>query len=88
ENVVKLIDRAAKLHDKMASFVESFEEVGSRIDQAKVAYDKSLNRIKTGPGNVIGQIATLGKLAGKTQKELPKHLTESAGIDDASDGST
>jgi len=86
ENVVKLIDRAGKLHDKMASFVESFEEIGSRIDQAKTAYDKSLNRIKTGPGNVIGQIATLGKLAGKTQKELPKHLTESAGIDDASDG--
>jgi len=87
ENVVKLIDRAGKLHDKMASFVESFEEIGSRIDQAKTAYDKSLNRIKTGPGNVIGQIATLGKLAGKTQKELPKHLTEPAAIEDASDDS-
>jgi len=84
ENVVKLIDRAGKLHDKMASFVESFEEIGSRIDQAKTAYDKSLNRIRSGPGNVIGQIATLGKLAGKTQKELPKHLTEPAALEDPS----
>ena len=82
ENMVKLIDRAGKLHDKMATFVESFEEIGTRLDQAKSAYDTSLNRIKTGPGNVIGQIDTLGKLAGKTKKELPKHLTESASLSD------
>lgn len=85
ENVLKLIDRAGRLHDKMASFVESFEEIGSRIDQAKNAYDTSLNRIRSGPGNVISQIAMLGKLAGKTQKELPKHLSETAIIDDAAD---
>ena len=82
ENMVKLIDRAGKLHDKMATFVESFEEIGMRLDQAQKAYDTSLNRIKTGPGNVITQIATLGNLAGKTKKELPKHLTESASISD------
>ena len=85
ENMVKLIDRAGKLHDKMATFVESFEEIGTRLDQAKSAYDTSLNRIKTGPGNVIGQIDTLGKLAGKTKKELPKHLTESASLSNQSD---
>jgi DNA recombination protein RmuC len=87
ENVVKLIDRAGKLHDKMATFVESFEEVGTRIEQAQKAYDTSLNRIKTGPGNVISQITTLGNLAGKTKKELPKHLTESASISDQTDKS-
>jgi len=85
ENVVKLIDRAGKLHDKFVDFVKSFEEIGRRLDQAKGAYDTSLNRIKTGPGNVIGQIATLGKLAGKTKKELPKHLTEATSISDPSD---
>jgi DNA recombination protein RmuC len=85
ENVVKLIDRAGKLHDKMVTFVESFEEVGSRLEQAQNAYDASLNRIKTGPGNVISQIATLGNLAGKTKKELPKHLTEPASVSDQTD---
>lgn len=85
ENVVKLTERAGLLHDKMASFVESFEEVGARLEQAQKAYDTSLNRIKTGPGNVISQIATLGNLAGKTKKELPKHLTEPAALADTSD---
>jgi len=74
DNVLKLIDRSAKLHDKMVSFVESFEEVGARLAQANKAYDTSLNRMKSGPGNVIRQIDEVGKLAGKTKKELPKHL--------------
>lgn len=78
ENVAKLIDRAGKLHDKMVSFVESFEEIGGRLDQAQKAYETSLNRMKTGSGNVIGQIDMLGKLAGKTKKELPAHLLQSA----------
>ena len=38
--------------------------------------------MKTGPGNVIGQIATLGHLAGKTRKELPVHLVEAAMLED------
>ncbi|TLS77303.1 DNA recombination protein RmuC [Mariprofundus erugo] len=82
ENVAKLIDRAGKLHDKVVDFVSSFEEIGSRLGQAQKAYDTSMNRIKTGPGNVINQIATLGRLAGKTKKELPSHLTEVAAITD------
>ncbi len=80
ENVVKLIDRASKLHDKMVDFVKAFEEVGSRLDQAQTAYGTALDRIKSGRGNVINQIATLGVLAGKTKKELPKHLVDDAEI--------
>lgn len=82
ENVVKLIDRASKLHDKMVDFVKAFEEVGSRLDQAQNAYGTALDRIKSGRGNVISQISTLGALAGKTKKELPDHLIESASIPD------
>ena len=82
ENVVKLIDRAGKLHDKVVDFVKAFEEVGSRLDQAQSAYGTALDRIKSGRGNVISQIATLGSLAGKTKKELPTHLVESAALQD------
>jgi len=85
ENVVKLIDRASRLHDKVVSFIESFEEIGTRLDQAQKAYDTSMNRIKTGPGNVIKQIDELGKLAGKTQKELPRHLVDENGSADQED---
>lgn len=81
ENVVKLIDRASKLHDKMVDFIKAFEEVGTRLNQAQNAYGTALDRVKSGRGNVISQIATLGALAGKTKKELPNHLVEAAALD-------
>jgi len=82
ENVVKLIDRASLLHDKMVDFVKAFEEVGGRLNQAQNAYGTALDRIKNGRGNVISQIATLSVLAGKTKKELPSHLLEAAEVQD------
>jgi len=85
ENVVKLIDRAGLLHDKVVDFVTAFEEIGQRLKQAKESYDTAHGRIKSGRGNVIKQIDELGKLAGKTQKELPKRLTDSAAISDQTD---
>jgi len=74
DNVIRLIDRAGKLHDKMVSFVESFVDIGNRLKQAQDAYDLSLNRMKDGPGNVIRQIDEIGKLAGKTKKEMPASM--------------
>ncbi len=87
ENVAKLIDRASKLHDKMVDFVAAFEEIGKRLEQAQAAYGTAHNRITSGHGNVISQIATLGTLAGKTRKELPRHLTEAAALADQEDRS-
>lgn len=84
ENVVKLINRASKLHDKVVDFVKSFEEIGTRLEQARKAYDTAHGRIVSGPGNVIRQIDQLGRLAGRTQKELPRHLTEAAALGDDS----
>ena len=85
ENVVKLVDRASKLHDKMVDFVSAFEEIGQRLDQAQAAYGTAHNRISSGRGNVITQIYDLGKLAGKTKKELPNHLVERAAISEQPD---
>ncbi len=78
ENVRTLIDRAGKLHDKMVDFVKAFEEIGERLEQARRAYDTAHGRIKSGRGNVLGRIHELGRLAGKTKKELPAHLVEAA----------
>jgi len=78
ESVAKLIERAGRLHDKMADFVKAFEEVGERLGQARKAYDTAHGRIRSGRGNVISQIHDLGRLAGKTRKKLPVHLIEAA----------
>lgn len=74
ENTVKLIKRAAEVHDKFVGFVESFEKVGSQFDTAHKSYQKARNQMMSGSGNLIRQAEMLKDLAGKTKKEIPDHL--------------
>jgi len=78
DSVAKLIDRSSKLHDKMVDFIKAFEEVGSRLKQASGAFDTAHNRMISGRGNLLQQVHQLGQLAGRSKKELPAHLVESA----------
>jgi len=79
ENTVKLIKRAAEVHDKFVGFVETFEKVGSQFDTAHKSYQKARNQMLQGSGNLIRQAEMLKELAGKTKKEIPEHLLEEAG---------
>ncbi|MDQ6984451.1 MAG: DNA recombination protein RmuC [Ghiorsea sp.] len=76
ENVAKLMNRAGLLHDKVADFMKSFEDVGSRLTQAQSSYDKAFGQIKSGRGSVLNQIKTLGDLSGKAKKDIPEHLLQ------------
>lgn len=76
DNVVKLINQAGKLHDKVVGFIVNFEDIGSRLEQAQKSYSKALSQLSKGPGNVVTQVKTLGTLSGKAKKELPAHLLD------------
>lgn len=78
ENTVKLIRRAAEVHDKFVGFVETFEKVGTQFDTAHKSYQKARNQMMQGSGNLIRQAEMLKDLAGKTKKEIPEHLLEEA----------
>ena len=74
ENTVKLVQRAADVHDKFVGFVANFEKVGAQISQAGLTYDEAFKQLATGRGNLVRQAQMLKELAGKTKKELPEHL--------------
>ncbi|MEA3404131.1 MAG: DNA recombination protein RmuC, partial [Pseudomonadota bacterium] len=76
ENTVKLIKRAAEVHDKFVGFIETFEKVGTQFDTAHKSYQKARNQMIQGHGNLIRQAEMLKELAGKTKKEIPEHLLE------------
>ena len=82
ENTVKLIKRAAEVHDKFVGFVESFEKVGKQLQTAQLTYAQSHKQMISGQGNLVRQAEMLKNLAGKTKKEIPSHLLNEA------DGST
>lgn len=78
ENTVKLIKRAAEVHDKFVGFVETFEKVGTQFETAHKSYQKARNQMIKGNGNLVRQAEMLKELAGKTKKEIPEHLLEEA----------
>ena len=78
ENTQKLIERAAEVHDKFVGFVTNFEKVGAQLNQAQNTYDKAFGQLATGRGNLVNQAVMLKELAGRTKKELPEHLVETA----------
>ncbi|MCF6346141.1 MAG: DNA recombination protein RmuC [Thiomicrorhabdus sp.] len=74
ENTVKLIKRAAEVHDKFVGFVESFEKVGKQLQTAQNTYEMTRSQMLSGKGNLVRQAEMLKELAGKTKKEIPEHL--------------
>jgi DNA recombination protein RmuC len=78
ENTSSLIKKAADVYDKFVGFVESFERVGSQLESALSSYDQAKKRMMSGKGNLINQAQMLKDLAGKTKKDLPKHLVDEA----------
>ena len=78
ENTLKLIKRAAEVHDKFVGFVESFEKVGKQLQTAQTSYDLARKQMISGQGNLVRQAEMLKDLAGKTKKEIPVHLLNEA----------
>lgn len=72
-NALEIARQGGELHDKVALFVESLEEVGRRLGMAQGAYDEAVKRLSTGKGNVLKRAATLRDLGVKTTKALPEN---------------
>jgi len=70
KNQQKIVERAGKLHDKVVLFLESFSAVGYELGQASDAYERAMEQLSSGTGNVIRQTEMLKDLGAKTKKDL------------------
>ncbi|WP_019895688.1 DNA recombination protein RmuC [Hydrogenovibrio halophilus] len=78
EHTMKLIKRAADVHDKFVGFVTHFEKIGKQLNTLNSSYDTARRQMMAGQGNLVRQAEMLKELAGKTRKEMPEHLLEEA----------
>ena len=83
-NAQDIARRAGLLYDKFVGFVENLKNVGTRLDQARKAYDDAYNQLTTGAGNLVGQTDKLSKLGARHAKQLEAGLVEKA-VDDSLD---
>ena len=75
-NAQEIARRAGLLYDKVALFAEAMEDVGRHLGQAQGAHETAMARLKTGGGNVLGQVEKLRKLGAKSTKSLPADFEE------------
>jgi len=73
-NALEIARQAGNLHDQFVLFVESLQEIGQRLDQARISYDQALSRLSTGRGNLVKRTLELQKLGARTEKQLPQAL--------------
>ncbi len=79
KNTEEVIKRAELLYTKFVNFIEDLDEVGKSLGKANEKYESAYNKLKTGRGNIIGQIELLKQRANiKAKKNLEEDLKDTA----------
>lgn len=69
-NAEAIADRAGKLYEKFAGFLGDMGQLGDRLTNAQKSYSNAMNKLQSGPGNVVRQIEQLKELGARTSKSL------------------
>lgn len=73
-NAEEIAERAGKVYDKLVGFLGDLSKVGSRLGQARAAFDDAMQKLSTGQGNVLGQVEQLKEMGARTTKSIPVEL--------------
>lgn len=82
KNAQQIAERAGKLYDKLVGFVDNFETIGKKLDDAHEAYQQARKQLSEGRGNALAQAEHLRLLNAKTSKRLPAATAAAALLDD------
>jgi DNA recombination protein RmuC len=85
KNALEIADRAGKLYDKLAGFVENFEKIGGQIEKANNTWIDAQRQLHKGKGNLLSQAEQMKRLQVKTNKKLPEALIQEALLEDGID---
>ncbi|MED5465751.1 MAG: DNA recombination protein RmuC [Myxococcota bacterium] len=77
-NAMEIARQAGNLYDKFVGFVETLEDVGDKLNKARLSYEKATGQLSSGRGNLVGKTQSLKKLGIKSKKELPAHYLDAA----------
>jgi DNA recombination protein RmuC len=69
-NVMEIARLSGEMYDKFIGFVSDMEGIGKNIRQSQDAYDKALNKLSSGRGNLSITAEKIKKLGAKTGKQL------------------
>lgn len=77
-NAFEIAERAGRLYDKFVGFVEDIDEARKRLDSARDALASAGSKLKSGRGNLVGQVEKLRELGARAGKQLPGDVVDEA----------
>ena len=77
-NVLEIARLSGSMYDKFVGFLSDMEGIGRNIRQSQDAYDKALNKLSTGAGNLAITADKIKKLGAKTNKQIDSKFLDPA----------
>jgi DNA recombination protein RmuC len=83
QNAAAIADKAGRLYDKLAGFVESMGGIDTGLSRARKAYDDAFKQLSTGRGSALSIAEDMKELGAKTAKSIsPRQGPELAFAED------
>ena len=70
DHALKIANEAESMYEKLVGFVDEMQKVGTHLQKAQDSYDTSMNRLKSGKGNLIKRAENIIALGVKPKKLL------------------
>ncbi len=70
DHAMKIANEAEAMYEKLVAFVDEMQKVGTHLQRAQESYDISMNRLKSGRGNIIKRAENIVELGIKPKKSL------------------
>jgi DNA recombination protein RmuC len=77
-NALEIAKQSGELYDKFVGFVEDLISLGNNLKQTKDNYDKAMNKLVEGRGNLVGRVENIKQLGANTTKSIPNPLLDRA----------
>jgi DNA recombination protein RmuC len=69
-NVMEIARLSGSMYDKFVGFVTDMENIGKHIKNGQDAYDKAINKLSVGAGNLTNTSEKIKRLGAKTTKQI------------------
>ena len=76
-NVLEIARLSGSMYDKFVGFLTDMESIGKYMKQSQDAYDKALNKLSTGSGNLSNTSERIRKLGAKATKQIDTKFLDS-----------
>ncbi|MES3017348.1 MAG: DNA recombination protein RmuC [Bacteroidota bacterium] len=73
-NVMEIARLSGEMYDKFVGFIADMDSIGKNIKQSQDAYDRALNKLSSGRGNLSITAEKIKKLGAKTSKQLDQRI--------------